>query len=113
MVQFGIEGEQVPGGALNPRPYTSYSDPGVGQTVCTCAACGALVDKIAQLAVADEGAFGVLTVAVEADVWVQVTLVHICVDGLKHEGSSLMGTCGLVKDCLSSHRYTSSCPWTP
>lgn len=48
---------------------------------CTCAARGALVHKIAQLTVADEGAFGVLAVAVETDVRVQVTLVHIWVDG--------------------------------
>lgn len=103
----------MPGRAFSPHPYTSSSHPGVSLSVCTCAACGALVDKIAQLTVADEGAFGVLAVAVETDVWVQVTLVHICVDGLKREGSSLMGTCGLVRDCLSSHRYTSSCPRTP
>ena len=45
--------------------------------VCTCAACGSLLDKVSQLTVADEGAFGVLAVAVETDVWVQVTLVHI------------------------------------
>lgn len=45
--------------------------------VCTCAASGPLLDKVSQLTVADEGAFGVLTVTVETDVWVQVTLVHI------------------------------------
>lgn len=41
---------------------------------------------------ADEGAFGVLTVTVETDVWVQVTLVHIWADDgqteirYKHDG---------------------------
>lgn len=49
--------------------------------VCTCAARGSLLDKVSQLTVADEGAFGVLAVAVETDVWVQVTLVHIWADG--------------------------------
>lgn len=51
-------------------------------SVCvrTCAACGSLFDKVSQLTVADEGALGVLAVAVEADVWVQVTLVHIWAD---------------------------------
>lgn len=49
-------------------------------SVCTCAARGSLLDKVSQLAVADEGALGVLAVAVEADVWVQVALVHIWPD---------------------------------
>lgn len=40
-------------------------------------ACGALLDKVTQLTVADEGAFGVLTVTMETDVRVQVTLIHI------------------------------------
>lgn len=57
-------------------------------SVCTCAARGALIYKIAQLTVADEGAFGVLAVAMETDVWVQVTLVHIWVDRLMREHSS-------------------------
>ena len=48
--------------------------------VCTCAARGSLLDKVSQLTVADEGAFCVLTVAVETDVWVQVTLIHIYAD---------------------------------
>lgn len=48
--------------------------------VCTCAAGGSLLDKVSQLTVADERAFGVLAVAVETDVWVQVTLVHIWAD---------------------------------
>lgn len=48
--------------------------------VCTCAACGSFLDKVSQLTVADEGALGVLAVAVEADVWVQVALVHIWPD---------------------------------
>lgn len=42
-----------------------------------CAACGSLLDKVSQLTVTDERAFGVLTVTMETDVWVQVTLVHI------------------------------------
>lgn len=41
------------------------------------AACGPLLDKVSQLTVADEGAFGVLTVTMETDVRVQVTLIHI------------------------------------
>lgn len=57
----------------------------------TCAARGALVHKVAQLTVADEGAFGVLAVAVETDVRVQVTLVHIWADGFKHEHSPWRG----------------------
>lgn len=35
-----------------------------------CAARGSLFDKVSQLTVADEGAFGVLAVTVETDVWV-------------------------------------------
>lgn len=46
----------------------------------TCAACGSFLDKVSQLTVADEGALCVLAVAVEADVWVQVALVHIWPD---------------------------------
>lgn len=42
-----------------------------------CAARGSLLDKVSQLTVADEGAFGVLTVTMETDVWVQITLVDI------------------------------------
>lgn len=52
----------------------------VSVCVCTCAARGSLLDKVSQLTVADERAFGVLAVAVETDVWVQVTLVHIWAD---------------------------------
>lgn len=48
--------------------------------VYTCAARGSFLDKVSQLTVADEGALGVLAVAVEADVWVQVALVHIWPD---------------------------------
>lgn len=44
----------------------------------TCAARGSLLDEVAQLAVADEGALGVLALAVQADVGVEVALVHIC-----------------------------------
>lgn len=50
------------------------------QAQCTCAASGSLLDNVTQLAVADERAFGVLAVAVETDVWVQVTFVHIWED---------------------------------
>lgn len=42
-----------------------------------CATRGSLLDKVSQLTVADEGAFGVLTVTVETDVWVQITLIYI------------------------------------
>lgn len=45
--------------------------------LCTCAARGSLLDKVSQLTVAYEGAFGVLAVAVETDVLVQITLIHI------------------------------------
>lgn len=50
--------------------------------VCLCvrtrASRGSLLDKVSKLTVTDEGAFGVLTVAVETNVWVQIALVHIC-----------------------------------
>ncbi len=65
------------------RPLSDSSAPdvcvymSVCVCACTCAARGSLFDKVSQLTVADEGAFGVLAVTVEADVWVQVTLVHI------------------------------------
>lgn len=65
----------------------------------TCAARGSLLDKVSQLTVADEGAFGVLTVAVETDVRVQVTLVHIWADAdgqteikYKHDGLERLDT---------------------
>lgn len=41
------------------------------------AACGSLLNKVSQLTVADERAFGVLTVTMETDVRVQITLIHI------------------------------------
>lgn len=44
----------------------------------TCAACGSLLDKVAQLAVTDEGALCVFTLAVQADVRVKITFIHIC-----------------------------------
>lgn len=44
----------------------------------TRAACGSLPDDVTQLAVADKGTPCVLTVPVETDVGVQVTLVHVC-----------------------------------
>ena len=50
----------------------------------TCTACRSLFDKVPQLTVADEGALGVLAVAMETDVWVEVTLVHIWADGKEH-----------------------------
>lgn len=46
--------------------------------VPTCAACGSLLDKVAQLAVTDEGALCVFTLAVQADVRVEITFIHIC-----------------------------------
>lgn len=45
--------------------------------MCTRAAGGAFLDEVAQLTVADEGTFGVLTVSMETDVRVQVTLIHV------------------------------------
>lgn len=42
-----------------------------------CAARGTLFDEVSQLTVADERALGVLTVTMETDVRVQVTLIHI------------------------------------
>lgn len=44
----------------------------------TCAACGSLLDKVAQLAVTDEGALCVFTLAMQADVGVKITFIHIC-----------------------------------
>lgn len=44
----------------------------------TGAARGPLPDDVTQLAVADKGTLCVLAVPLEADVGVQVTLVHIC-----------------------------------
>lgn len=46
--------------------------------VPTCAACGSLLDKVAQLAVTDEGALCVFTLAMQADVRVEVTFIHVC-----------------------------------
>lgn len=43
----------------------------------TRAAGGSFLDEVAQLTVADEGTFGVLTVSMETDVRVQVTLIHV------------------------------------
>lgn len=43
----------------------------------TCAARRSLAHGVAHVAVADEGALGVLAVAAQADVGVQVTLVHV------------------------------------
>lgn len=42
-----------------------------------CAACGSLLDEVAQLAVADEGALCVFTLAVQADVRVEITFIHV------------------------------------
>lgn len=42
-----------------------------------CAACGSLLDKVAQLAVTDEGALCVFTLAMQADVGVKITFIHI------------------------------------
>lgn len=44
----------------------------------TRAARGPLPDDVTRLAVADKGTFRVLTVPVEANEGIQVTLVHIC-----------------------------------
>lgn len=56
---------------------------------CTCAARRSLLDKVSHLTVTDEGAFGVLTVTMETDVWVQIALVHVCDGQMKiiHECS--------------------------
>lgn len=43
----------------------------------TCTASGAFLHKVSQLAMTDERALGVFTVAVQTDVGVQVTLVDI------------------------------------
>lgn len=47
------------------------------QVTLTCAARGSLANRVTHLTVADEGASGVLTVSTQADVCVQLTLVHI------------------------------------
>lgn len=60
-----------------PRPLSEVC---MCACACTCAARGSLFDKVSQLTVADEGAFGVLAVAMETDVWVQIALVHIWAD---------------------------------
>ncbi len=93
-----------------PRHHSDSSAPDVcvcvhvcvGVCVCvrmcerTCAARGSLLDKVSQLTVADEGAFGVLAVAVETDVWVQVTLVHIWAD--RHGQTQIIcERCGLER----------------
>lgn len=52
----------------------------------TGAARGPLPDDVTPLAVAHKGTFCVLTVPVEANVGVQVTLIHIC--GMTGEGAS-------------------------
>lgn len=44
----------------------------------TCAARCADLDGVAHVAVADEGALGVLTLPEHAQVGIQLTLVHIC-----------------------------------
>lgn len=49
----------------------------VWKNACTCATRWSLFDKVSQLTVADEGAFRVLAVTVETDVWVQITFIHI------------------------------------
>ena len=67
------------------RPLNDSSAPDVNFSVyvcvCTCAASGSFFDKVSQLTVADEGAFGVLTFTMETDVWVQITFIHIWADG--------------------------------
>lgn len=65
-----------------------------------CAACRALLDEVSQLTVTDEGALGVLTVAMETDVRVQITLVHINASPHIHGGheSVVAETAVLARD---------------
>lgn len=63
--------------------------------VPTCAARGSLLDKVAQLAVTDEGALRVFTLAVQADIRVEITFIHIwkrkstCLEHHKNHGMTL------------------------
>lgn len=57
---------------------SSSSLPGEALGLCvTCAACGALPDGVTQVAVADEGASGVLALPTQADVWVELALINV------------------------------------
>lgn len=61
----------------------------------TCAARGSLLDEVAQLAVTDEGALRVFALAVQADVRVEITFIHIwkrkstCLEHHKNHGMAL------------------------
>lgn len=61
------------------RPSTRNTQ----QVTLTCAPRGSLAHRVTHFTVADEGASGVLTVSTQADVCVQLTLVHIYVHAVQ------------------------------